>query len=164
MEKIMKKLKFVVLLVLSLILFGVSTIVHAQTEVTLTARTHDQLYLDYFNSRTAEFDALHPDLKITYDFQVDSQVAQNVLNQLAAGEQIPDLVGIERGAFGGFMKDGAIATYFVDLTPLIGDRVDDYSPGRWSIYSYQGQIYGIESSLTPAVLYYQPALFEAAGV
>ena len=62
------------------------------------------------------------------------------------------------------MKDGAIAQYFVDLTPLIGDRAADYSPGRWSIYSYQGEIYGIESSLTPSVLYYQPALFEAAGV
>ncbi|HEX2622699.1 MAG TPA: ABC transporter substrate-binding protein [Phototrophicaceae bacterium] len=160
----MNKFKMVVLLTLCLSLFGISAAVQAQTEVTLSARTHDQLYLDYFNSRTAEFDALHPDLKITYDFQVDSQVAQNVLNELAAGEAIPDLVGIERGSFGGFMKDGAIATYFVDLTPLIGDRVADYSEGRWSIYSYMGEIYGIESSLTPAILYYQPSVFEGAGV
>jgi len=165
MEKIMKKFKLALLLVLSLSLFGLSTAVHAQaTEVTLTARTHDQLYLDYFNSRTAEFDAAHPDLKITYDFQVDSQVAQNTLNQLAAGEKIPDLVGIERGAFGGFMKDGAIDKYFVDLTPLIGDRAKDYSEGRWSIYSYQGKYYGIESSLTPSVLYYQPDLYTKAGI
>jgi multiple sugar transport system substrate-binding protein/arabinosaccharide transport system substrate-binding protein len=47
---------------------------------------------------------------------------------------------------------------------LIGDRAADYSQGRWSIYSSQGEIYGIESSLTPSVLYYQPALYEAAGV
>src|SRR5690242_17779282 len=121
MERMMNKLKFAVLLVLSMTLLGISTVVHAQAkEVTLTARTHDQLYLDYFNSRTAEFDKLHPDLKITYDFQVDPQVAQNVLNSLAAGEKIPDLVGIERRSFGGFMKDGAIDKYFVDLTPLIG--------------------------------------------
>jgi arabinooligosaccharide transport system substrate-binding protein len=160
----MSKFKLSVLLVLCLSVMGISTVVHAQTAVTLTARTHDHLYLDYFNSRTAEFDALHPDLKITYDFQVDPQVATTVLNQLAAGEQIPDLVGIERGSFGNFMKDGAIAQYFVDLTPLIGDRAADYSPGRWSIYSYQGEIYGIESSLTPAVLYYRPDLFQAAGV
>lgn len=157
------KLVLLVLVCLTVAAFG--TVVQAQqTEVTLTARTHDQLYIDYFLSRTAEFDAMHPDLKITYDFQVDSQVADNVLNQLAAGERIPDLVGIERGSFGRFMKDGAIAQYFVDLTPLIGDRAADYSPGRWSIYSYKGEIYGVESSLTPAVLYYQPALFEKAGV
>lgn len=152
-----------VLLVLIMAIF--SSVAQAQqTEVTLTARTHDQLYIDYFTTRQAEFDAMHPDLKITYDFQVDSQVADNTLNQLAAGEQIPDLVGIERGSFGRFMKDGAIAQYFVDLSPLIGDRAADYSAGRWSIYSYQGEIYGIESSLTPAVLYYQPAIYEAVGV
>ncbi|MCA0454819.1 MAG: extracellular solute-binding protein [Chloroflexi bacterium] len=161
----MKKIKLTALILAVLTMISFGTIANAQqTEVTLTARTHDQLYIDYFNSRTAEFDAAHPDLKITYDFQVDSQVGQNVLNQLAAGEQIPDLVGIERGQFGSFMKDGAIDQFFVNLTPLIGDRAADYSPGRWSIYSYQGQIYGVESSLTPSVLYYQPAVFEAAGV
>ncbi len=161
----MRKFRLVLVVMLCLLLAVFSTIAQAQTtDVTLTARTHDQLYIDYFTSREADFSALHPDLNITYDFQVDSSVADNVMNQLAAGEQIPDLVGIERGSFGRFMKDGAIASYFVDLTPLIGDRVADYSPGRWSIYSYQGEIYGIESSLTPSVLYYQPALFEAAGV
>src|ERR1700742_2152670 len=134
----MKRIKLVmlVLVCLSMVIFG--TVAQArQTEVTLTARTHDQLYLDYFKSRIPEWEAAHPDIKFTYDFQVDPQVAQNVLNQLAAGEQIPDLVGIERGSFGGFMKDGAIANYFVDLTPLIGDAAKDYSPGRWSIYSYK---------------------------
>ncbi|MEP6986358.1 MAG: hypothetical protein ABI970_12215, partial [Chloroflexota bacterium] len=76
----MKKFKLAVLIVLSLTLMGISTVVHAQAkEVTLTARTHDQLYLDYFNSRTADFDKAHPDLKITYDFQVDSAVATTTL-------------------------------------------------------------------------------------
>ena len=160
-----KRFKLLLLVMVCLMMAVFSSLAQAQTtDVTLTARTHDQLYIDYFTSREAEFNALHPDLNITYDFQVDSSVADNVLNQLAAGEQIPDLVGIERGWFGRLMKDGAIAQYFVDLTPLIGDRAADYSAGRWSIYSYQGEIYGIESSLTPSVLYYQPALFEAAGV
>ena len=86
---------------LCLIVAVFSTVAQAQqTDVTLTARTHDQLYIDYFTSREAEFSAMHPDLNITYDFQVDSNVADNTLNQLAAGEQIPDLVGIERGWFG----------------------------------------------------------------
>ncbi len=157
------KLVLLVLVCLTMVMFG--TIAQAkQTEVTLTALTHDQLYLDYFNSRLPEWEAAHPDIHFTYDFQQDPSDAQTVLNELAAGEQIPDLVGIERGSFGSFMKDGAISQFFVDLTPLIGDRVNDYSPGRWSIYSYQGEIYGIESSLTPSVLYYQPALFQAAGV
>ncbi len=161
----MKKLKLmlVLLTILAMVIFG--TVAQAQQkQVTLVARTHDQLYLDYFKSREPEWEAAHPDIKFTYDFQVDPNVAQDVLNELAAGQQIPDLVGIERGSFGGFMKDGAIAKYFVDLTPLIGDAAKDYSPGRWAIYSYKGDIYGIESSLTPSVLYYQPDLFTKAGV
>jgi len=161
----MKRFKLVLVLLVVLAMVVVGTVAQAQQKtVTLTARTHDQLYLDYFKSREPEWEAAHPDIKFTYDFQVDPQVAQNVLNELAAGQQIPDLVGIERGSFGGFMKDGAIAKYFVDLTPLIGDAAKDYSPGRWSIYSYKGEIYGVESSLTPSVLYYQPDLFTKAGV
>ena len=39
------------------------------SEVTLTVWTHDQLYLDYFNSRLADWEALHPDTKFTYDFR-----------------------------------------------------------------------------------------------
>src|SRR5688572_28270993 len=40
-------------------------------EAKLTVWTHDQLYIDYFNSRLAEWEALHPDTKFTYDFVVD---------------------------------------------------------------------------------------------
>jgi ABC-type glycerol-3-phosphate transport system substrate-binding protein len=161
----MKRFKLTLLLVLCLGLMSIGTIAQAQeTAVTLTAWTHDQLYLDYFNSRLPEWEAANPDIKFTYDFQVIPNAWDQARTALAAGEPIPDLLGIERGGFGGFMKDGIIEQYFVDLTPLIGDRAKDYAPGRWSIYSYKGEIYGIESSLTPAVLYYQPAIYQKAGV
>jgi len=161
----MKRYKLVLLLALLLVTVMMGTVAQAQqTEVKLTAWTHDQLYLDYFNSRLPEWEAAHPDIKFTYDFQVIPNAWDQALTALAAGEPLPDLLGIERGGFGGFMKNGTIANYFVDLTPLIGDRAKDYSAGRWSIYSYQGEIYGVESSLTPAVLYYQPDLYKAAGV
>jgi multiple sugar transport system substrate-binding protein len=62
------------------------------------------------------------------------------------------------------MKDGVIANYFVDLTDRIGDRYDEYAEGRWTIYSYEGRVYGMESSLTAAVYYYQPAIFEELGI
>src|SRR5579871_2244473 len=138
------KLALVLLTLLAMVIFG--TVAQAQQKsVTLVARTHDQLYLDYFKSREPEWEAAHPDIKFTYDFQVDPNVAQDTLNTLASGGQPPDLIGIERGSFGMFMKDGAIAKYFVDLSPLIGDAVKNYSAGRWSIYSYKGDIYGIES-------------------
>jgi len=133
-------------------------------EVKLTVWTHDQLYLDYFNSRLADWEALHPNTKFTYDFVMDSAAPTNALNAIAAGEQGPDILGIEQGVFPNFMKNGIIADYFVDLTDQIGDRRSQYAEGRFSIYSYKGRIYALESSLAGSVYYYQPAIFEAAGV
>jgi len=133
-------------------------------EVTLTVWTHDQLYIDYFNSRLADWEALHPNTKFTYDFVMDSAAETNAINSIAAGEQGPDLLGIREGFYPNFMKNGIIADYFVDLTNVIGDRRSQYAEGRLSIYSYKGGIYAIESSLSGSVYYYQPAIFETAGV
>src|SRR5438874_5385498 len=122
----MKTRKFIQLMtVFALVLLTASLAtsrVRAAQEVTLTALTHDQLYIDYFKSRLAEWEKSQPDYKFTYDFRVDSQAPTTILQSLAAGEQIPDLVGIEQGAFPNYMKDGTIAKYFLDLTDRIGDR------------------------------------------
>jgi ABC-type glycerol-3-phosphate transport system substrate-binding protein len=159
----MKKISLVTLILLCVSLMSFGIVTHAQQEVTLSAWTHDQLYLDYFTSRLPEWEALHPDITFTYDFVFDSAAPTNAINAIAAGEEIPDLLGIERGAFPNYMRNGIIADYFLDLTDRIGERRTEYAEGRWSIYSYEGRIYAIESSLTASVLYYQPAVFEAAG-
>lgn len=160
----MKKFRFAVLLLVCLSIIGMSLAAQAQSEVTLTARTHDQLYLDYFNSRLAEWEALHPDITFTYDFQVDPNAPQTALQSLTAGEPVPDLLGIERGQFPNFMKNGVIAQYFLDLTDLVAADRADYAEGRMAIYSYEGRLYGLESSLTAGVHYYQPAIYEVAGL
>src|SRR5689334_8386693 len=103
-----------VALCLGLLSFGVLT-AGAQTEVNLSAWTHDQLYLDYFNSRLEEWEALHPDTTFTYDFQLISNAPEAYLQALAAGEPVPDLLGLEQGQFPNFMKNGTIASNFVDL-------------------------------------------------
>jgi ABC-type glycerol-3-phosphate transport system substrate-binding protein len=159
-----KQFKFVALIVFCLSLLGISMTVSAQTEVTLSAWTHDQLYLDYFESRKADWEAAHPDITFTYDFQMISNAPDAYLQALSAGEPVPDLLGIEQGAFPNFMKNGVIASNFVDLTDSIGDQRDKYAEGRWSIYSYEGRIFAIESSLTASVYYYQPAIYEANGL
>jgi len=161
----MQKARFfgLMALCLGLLSFGIMT-AGAQAEVTLSAWTHDQLYLDYFNSRLEEWEAAHPDTKFTYDFQMISNAPEAYLQALAAGEPVPDLLGLEQGQFPNFMKNGVIAENFVDLTDVIGEDRDKYAEGRFSIYSYEGRIYALESSLTASVYYYQPAIYEKAGV
>jgi ABC-type glycerol-3-phosphate transport system substrate-binding protein len=165
MEKfLVKKYQLVLLAILCVALLGMGIVTSAQSEVTLTAWTHDQLYLDYFNSRLEEWEALHPDITFTYDFQIIPNAPEAALTALAAGEEMPDLLGIEQGGFPNFMRDGVIADHFLDMTDLIGDRRSEYAEGRWALYSYEGGIYAIESSLTASVYYFQPAIFEENGV
>ena len=160
----MKKLYLVLVMIFCLGALGFGTAAFAQEEVTLSAWTHDQLYIDYFNSRLEEWEAMHPDISFSYDFQVIPNAWDRAIEALAAGEQLPDLLGIEQGGFPNYMKDGVIANYFVDLTDRIGDRREEYAEGRWSIYSFEDRIYAMESSLTASVYYYQPAVFEEYGV
>lgn len=163
----MKKFKIAVLMTLCLALMGISTAVHAQTEVTLTAWTHDQLYLDYFQARLPDFQALHPELKITLDGTFDSNAPTTALNAIAANPDnpgLPDMIGIERGAFANFTRNGIISKYFLDLSDLVAPDIDNYAPGRLAIYSYDGKLYGLESQLAASLLYYQPDVFAAAGV
>jgi ABC-type glycerol-3-phosphate transport system substrate-binding protein len=162
----MKRFKLLTILVFCFWLTAVGVATQAQDvqDVTLTAWTHDQLYLDYFQARLPEFQALHPELNITLEAVYDSNAPTNALNAIAAGEPYPDLLGLERGQFPNFMRNNIIGNYFMDLTDRIGDRRSEYAEGRWTIYSNEGRLYGIESSLTASVLYYQPALYEAAGV
>jgi ABC-type glycerol-3-phosphate transport system substrate-binding protein len=160
----MRKITLVMALLICVAVFGVSTIARAQQDVTLTAWTHDQLYIDYFNSRTEEWAATHPDVNFTFDFQVIPNAWDRALEALAAGEPMPDLLGLEQGGFPNFMKNDVISTYFVDLTDIVAPVRDQYAEGRFSIYSHQGRLYALESSLTASVYYYQPAIFEAHGV
>ncbi|MBZ0286083.1 MAG: extracellular solute-binding protein [Anaerolineae bacterium] len=163
----MNKFRLSVLLVLCLALMGIGTMVHAQEEVTLTAWTHDQLYIDYFEARMPEFQALHPEITIKFEPTVDSAAPSNALNAIAANPgnpELPDMIGLERGQIPNYLRNGIIAQYFVDLTDLFGDDIANYAPGRLAIYSFEGKVYAIESQLAGSLLYYQPSVFEAAGV
>lgn len=132
--------------------------------LTISLWTHDALYVKFFNARAKEWAEQHPEYQFTFDFQQVPDVWTKVLSNLAAGEPVPDLLGIEQSQFPNFMKDDIIEQYFVDLAPMIGAERDKFYEGRWSIYQHKGKVYGVESGLGTTVYYYQPAIFEKAGV
>ena len=104
----MKKVKLLTLIVVCLMIVGLIPAVHAQTakEVKITAWTADQLYIDYFKTRTAEFEKLHPEIKFTWDWVSKPNAPADALQALAAGEPIPDLLGMERKQFANYMRVG----------------------------------------------------------
>ncbi|QPC80823.1 carbohydrate ABC transporter substrate-binding protein [Phototrophicus methaneseepsis] len=138
--------------------------VAAQEDVTLTLWTHDSLYVDFFSARAEEWKENYPDINFTFDFQTVSDVDTVVLSNLAAGEPIPDILGIEQGQFPRYMRDGILADAFVNLRDEIGDNYDRIAEGRWTLYAYDGGIYGVDSGLSTVAYYYQPAILEELGI
>ncbi len=133
-------------------------------EVTLTMWTHDGLYVEFFTARAEEWAENYPDIDFTFDFEVIPDIWTVTLANLAAGEDVPDLFGMEQGQVPAFMRDGILADKFVDLTDLIGDDYERVVEGRWTPYTYQGRVYGVDSSLSAATYYYQPEIFESRGL
>jgi multiple sugar transport system substrate-binding protein/arabinosaccharide transport system substrate-binding protein len=131
---------------------------------TITMWTHDNLYVEFFNSRGEKWKADHTDKTIEFDFQQIpyGEVFTKVLANLAAGSGAPDLVGIEISVFSRFMKGDIADKGLVPFNDLIGDEKDKFL--RWDPYTYKGNLYGVESALCPVGYWYQPALFEKAGV
>lgn len=132
--------------------------------ITISLWTHDNLYAKFFAARGEEWKQTRPEYDITFDFQQVPDVFTKVLANLAAQIEVPDLLGIEQGAFPQFMQDDIIAQKFVNLTPRLGGEINELVPGSLTKYTYKGNLYGIESGLSASVLYYQPAIFEKAGV
>ena len=159
-------LVIIALLLATTVIWGAALPAAAQDagEVTLTMWTHDGLYVQFFNARAEEWQERYPDIDFTFEFEVVPSVFDRVVGNLAAGEEIPDLLGIEQGVFPLFMQGGIIESKFLDLTDLLADDYDLIVEGRHSPYKYQGRVYGVDSSLCGVVYYYQPAIFEERGL
>jgi ABC-type glycerol-3-phosphate transport system substrate-binding protein len=136
----------------------------AADATTITMWTHDNLYVQFFTRRGDQWKDNYPDREIVFDFQQVpyNEVFTKVLANLAAGSGAPDLVGIEIGAFSRFMKGDIAEKGLVPFNDLIGDERDKFL--RWAPYTHNGNLYGVESALCPVGYWYQPALFEEAGI
>ncbi|WP_321300435.1 ABC transporter substrate-binding protein [uncultured Sphaerochaeta sp.] len=132
--------------------------------VTIKMWTHDDLYRQFFQKRIDMMNENNPDYQIALDAQIMPNTITSLITASVAGEEMPDLIGVEQGWFPTLMEDNNVESFLVDLTDKIGDRYDDYVQGRWALYTHEGKIYGLESALTASVYYYQPAIFEKYGV
>jgi len=83
----------------------------------------------------------------------------------AGGVGAPDLVDLEQGRFGGFLRGGGDPG-LIDLTDMLkgGGYMEQLVATRQALYSYKGKMYGIEHALTPCVSYYRADLYEEAGI
>jgi arabinosaccharide transport system substrate-binding protein len=127
----------------------------------LFAETHS----NYFEWVTEQYTSEHPDVQ--FDIQVMDTTAMNdrlAVIITAGGEGTPDLIDMEQGQFPLYMNEEKM--FFEPLNDRMeADGIlDKMVENRLSLYSYNGNYYGIEHALCPVTMAYRPDLFEQAGI
>jgi ABC-type glycerol-3-phosphate transport system substrate-binding protein len=135
------------------------------TPVRLELWTFGETHQRWFDAMAAAYrEQVNPDFELTVVLTAYEEHHNKLLISLqSGGVGAPDLVDIEQGRFGAFIK-GDIG--FADLTDKLrsGGYLDQLVATREALYSVGDTIYGVEHALTPVVLYCRSDLYEAAGI
>ncbi|MFJ5260299.1 ABC transporter substrate-binding protein [Streptomyces sp. NPDC088387] len=108
---------------------------------------------------TARYDA-DVDLKA---IQIGGYYRSKLLTTMAGGAHIPDIAGLKGEDMASYLPN---ADQFVDLRDLGADRYrDQYLPWKWDqAIADDGSMIGFPIDCGPVAHYYQPAVFEKAGL
>ncbi|SMC76533.1 ABC transporter substrate-binding protein [Lentzea albidocapillata] len=138
---------------------GASQTADGKTELTI-ATFNEFGYEELF----AEYEAAHPDVKITQRKTGQGQPHhQNLFTKLGAGSGLADIEGVEEGYLSQVMSK---ASQFNDLKE-IGPKIED---GRWLDWKTQamttkdGKLIGYGTDIGPLAMCYRKDLFEQAGL
>jgi len=134
----------------------------AAAPVTLSLWTHDKGYISYFTDYARKLGGgsagFATSLQVTQAPPAD--LVTKALAAYTARASTPDLLGIEISQFSRFLKDGIAEQVLLDLTPALGASKDQFFDQRWSPYTIDGKVYGVESSYPLAVYYYRQDLLQ----
>ncbi|MCB0210000.1 MAG: extracellular solute-binding protein [Anaerolineae bacterium] len=132
-------------------------------EVTLSFWTFVDAHADFYLAQAERFNEAHPNIKITLEPTSSpyQEMHDKLLIALQSGAGAPDIVDIEIGKFGTFLR-GDIQLH--DLSPIVDKHKDDLIQERLAPYQFEGVQYGIPTHLGAFVMYYNTELLEQAGV
>lgn len=116
---------------------------------------------DSLVSQIAEFQQLHPNVKIERTFMPYADINNKILLG-NAGNDLPDIVLINNPDHQSFAAAGILA----DLTEEIKawGQAGQYYDGSWSSTVYNGKNYGIPDNSSTLALFYNEDMLNAAGV
>lgn len=119
----------------------------------------------YFEWVTEEYKKDHADATFAIEV-MDNNALQDRLAVVisAGGDGSPDFVDVEQGQFSRYMTPDKICfeplNNYMDKDGILDKMVET----RLSLYSYDGNYYGLEHALCPATMAYRPDLFEEHGI
>ncbi len=141
-------------------LFGPRTPVEIRWFVGLGSGT-DSNQVEIEQAVVDAFNASHPSIRLILDVTPYEPAAETLAAQFAAGNG-PDIVG----PFG-FYSAHPFEDQWLDLTPYIessGFDLSQYNPALVSMYRTEAGLLAIPFSVYPAATFYNPILFDEAGL
>lgn len=153
--------KLVIITLVSIFLMPANAMAARMVELELW--TFVNTHARFFRTVAEDFMKIHPNVKIDVQ-EIEGGVLWDKLQlALATGMGAPDMVDIEQGAFGRFIKGD------IQLEPLNSylersNNTDAIFEGRQALYTYKGNIYGLEHALCPVVMYYRTDILDEIGV
>lgn len=130
----------------------------------LTLWTFAPLHATFFEEVATQMSERYPDAEINIQqIPFDTLYDRLATLALAGGRGAPDLVDVEQGPFNRFVGDEMM---FEPLDSYLqaSNHEDSIVRGKLDLFSWDGQIYGLEHALTPVFLYYRADVFEEHGI
>ncbi|MCC9078379.1 substrate-binding domain-containing protein [Litorilinea aerophila] len=137
----------------------------ADTQVVVEAWAHWEQGLQWLEDamKNYGFTDEHPNISLNKVVAPFNEIHDKMLAACASGVGVPDIMRVEQGRMAAFFKGQEIC--FVDLTDLIGDKINDLVLGSAVDYwSWQGAIYGIGNEMNACTLAYRKAVFDELGI
>lgn len=105
------------------------------------------------------------------DFQIVLQAIPadyyTKLQTMIAGNTAPDLMWLSQEYVANYADSGAlldVTGQVAKLSDMPAAKLDDYYPGSLAVAKYTGKLYGLPWIAQPVVLYYNPDMFQKAGI
>lgn len=113
-------------------------------------------------AQVAAFEKEYPKVKVNLvNAGTNNDEYTKLQNAIKAGSGAPDVVQIEYQAFPQF----SLTDSFVDLAQYgFADFKDDYTASTWGSVTSGDAIYGLPQDSGPMALFYNKAVFDAAGI
>lgn len=132
----------------------------AQTTLNFLTFTPGDEHLVALEALIADFESLHPDIRINYTFVPYGDYFVRLQTDFAAGSP-PDVFELNFENFATFASRGAL----LDLEPFVDDeRRAFFYDAALDAFAYGGNQYALPISFSTVVLYYNRDMFDAAGV
>ena len=117
-----------------------------------------QAVIDKVNAEATDFQIVHQAIPADYYTKVQTMIA---------GNTAPDLMWLSQEYVANFADNGAImdiTDQVAALSDMPAAQLDDYYPGSLAVAKYADRLYGLPWIAQPVVLYYNPDMFEKAGI